>query len=272
MEQSKIAWTDHTFNPWIGCAHVSEGCRNCYAEKQNAVYTTWNGGKWGPGAPRKVTSDDNWHNPVRWDRAAKAQGKRAKVFCASLADVFDPEAPVEARERLWKLILQTPNLDWLILTKRPENFETMLPSNWALYHNVWLGVSVENKKYGYPRVDILRRTPAVVRFLSCEPLLEDISDVNLDGIDWVICGGESGSHSREFQLEWARVLRDRCDKENKVFFMKQLGAFATENSVPLVQINIIMNKKGKEIKRADLYKTDISKFPADLQIQTWPTR
>jgi hypothetical protein len=108
MEESKIAWTDHTFNPWIGCSHESEGCRNCYAETQNAHYH-WNGGAWGPGAPRKITSDDNWRNPVRWDRAAQAHGKRAKVFCASLADVFDPEAPAEARVRLWELILQTPN-------------------------------------------------------------------------------------------------------------------------------------------------------------------
>ena len=271
MEESKIAWTDHTFNPWIGCSHESEGCRNCYAETQNAHYH-WNGGAWGPGAPRKITSDDNWRNPVRWDRAAQAHGKRAKVFCASLADVFDPEAPAEARVRLFELILQTPNLDWLLLTKRPKNFDAMLPANWAHFHNVWLGVSCENRKSGYPRVDILRRTPAVVRFISAEPLLEDISDVNLDGIDWVICGGESGWHSREFQLEWARALRDRCTAAGKKYFVKQLGANPTESEVPVPLVHITTNKKGKEIRIADLHATDVSKFPTDLQIRTCPTR
>lgn len=270
MQESKIAWTDHTFNPWIGCTRVSAGCIHCYAETQNAHYN-WNGGGWGPGAPRKVTSDDNWRNPIRWDRAAAAEGKRAKVFCASLADVFDPEAPAGARERLFELILETPNLDWLLLSKRPENFDLMLPANWALYHNVWLGVSVENRKSGYPRVDILRRTPAVVRFLSCEPLLEDVSDIDLRGIDWVICGGESGHHAREFKLEWARALRDRCEAEGKTFFQKQLGAEPTEQSVPLIQVKQVTSKDGKrEIKMKDWHGTDVSKFPADLRLQSWP--
>jgi protein gp37 len=270
MQESKIAWTDHTYNPWIGCSRVSEGCRNCYAETQNGFYK-WNGGEWGPGALRKLTSSDYWKQPLKWDRDAAKAGKRHRIFCASLADIFDLEAPVGARERLWELILKTPNLDWLILTKRPENFDLMLPANWALYHNVWLGVSVENRKSGYPRVDILRRTPAVVRFLSCEPLLEDVSDIDLRGIDWVICGGESGRHSREFRLEWGRALQARCAQEGKTFFMKQLGAEPTELSVPLIQIKKVTSQDGKrEIKMKDWHGTDVSKFPADLQLQEWP--
>jgi protein gp37 len=202
MQDSKIAWTDHTYNRWIGCTRVSEGCRNCYAETQNRFYK-WNGGSWGPGAPRKLTSEAYRKQPLKWDRDAARAGKRARVFCASLSDVFDPEAPTGAREDLWELILETPNLDWLILSKRPENFDAMLPDRWVIYHNVWLGVTCENRKSGYPRLDILRKTPAVVRFVSCEPLLEDVSDINLDGIDWIICGGESGHHAPLGNSSWS---------------------------------------------------------------------
>ncbi|WP_109485414.1 DUF5131 family protein [Occallatibacter savannae] len=253
MYGSSIGWTDHTFNPWIGCSHVSEGCENCFAETDNKRYR-WNGGKWGPGALRKLTSEEYWKQPLRWNKAAATAARRPRVFCASLADVFDPEAPVGARERLWNLILETPNLDWLLLTKRPQNFTTMLPNRWAAYQNVWLGVTCENRKNGFPRVDILRRTPAVIRFLSCEPLLEDLSGINLQGIDWIICGGESGHHAREFRYEWARNLRETCVGKN--FFMKQLGSF--------VPINLLKGEK------RDPHGTDVSHFPVDLQVQTWP--
>jgi protein gp37 len=253
MEDSKIAWTNHTFNGVIGCSHVSPGCVHCYAETQNKYYK-WNGGNWGPGSPRKVTSDDYWRQPFRWNKQAAQDGTRPRVFCSSLSDVMDPEWPSGVRERLWELILQTPNLNWLLLTKRPENFASMLPDRWAAYSNVWLGVTCENRKHGFPRVEILRNTPAVVRFLSCEPLLEDISDINLQGIDWVICGGESGSHAREFKTEWARSLRDACIGKN--FFMKQLGSF--------VQIEIAKGEK------KDPHGTDQAHFPPDLRVQTWP--
>jgi protein gp37 len=120
-------------------------------------------------------------------------GERKFCFSASMADVFDEEAPTDQRERLWELIRQTPHLDWLLLTKRPENIASMLPSDWGIgYFNCWLGVSCEDIKWGLPRIDILRKIPAVKRFLSCEPLLEDIAqNIDLSGIDWVITGGET---------------------------------------------------------------------------------
>jgi len=122
---------------------VSPGCQNCYAEAQNNRFK-WNGGTWVHGAPRKITGRANWRNPVKWNAEAALKGRRDRVFCASLADVFDREAPLEARAKLWELVRATPHLDWLILTKHPENFKQFLPPDWANgYPNVWLGVTVE---------------------------------------------------------------------------------------------------------------------------------
>jgi protein gp37 len=145
MENSKIEWTDHTFNPWIGCQHVSPGCDHCYAETQNA-FRKWNGGTWGPHAPRKRTSKASWKRPIKWDAEARAfkreQGRRPRVFCASLADVFDNRVPKHWREDLFALIRKCKHLDWLLLTKRPENILKMLPPDWgAGYPNVWIGVT-----------------------------------------------------------------------------------------------------------------------------------
>jgi protein gp37 len=263
MEKSTIAWTDNTFNPWIGCSKVSRGCQHCYAEAQNKL-RKWNGGSWGPGSPRSVTSPANWAMPLKWNKAAAKAGTRTRVFCASLADVFDPEAPTAARERLWELIQETTNLDWLILSKRPENFAKYLPADWGQgYANVWLGVTCEDRKYGLPRVELLRNTPASLRFVSAEPLLEDISSIDLTNIDWLICGGESGHHAREFQAEWARALRDRCADSGVAFFLKQLGSKPTEGSSPFVILNSNAGKR-------DIHGKNPLNFPNDLRVQTWP--
>lgn len=264
MESSKIAWTENTFNPWIGCTKVSPGCAHCYAEGQNKQ-CKWNGGTWGPGSPRMVTSDAYWKKPLQWDKSASERGVRTKVFCASLADVFDAEAPVDARERLWSLIRQTPNLDWLILTKRPENFAKYLPADWGDgYVNVWLGVTCEDRKHGLPRVHLLRNTPAQVRFLSCEPLLEDVSTVDLREIDWLIVGGESGHDARKFDTEWARSLLYCCPDDGVNFFMKQLGSAPVEDGS---SFRILYpNGNGKR----DVHGTNPLNFPWDLQIQGSP--
>ena len=128
MENSGISWTGNTFNPWVGCTKVSAGCDHCYAES----LSKWTGyAKWGAGAERRVTSDENWRKPIKWNGQAQEAGTRTKVFCASMADIFDSEAPAEARERLWDLIRTTPFLDWQILTKRPQNISKMLPPDWA---------------------------------------------------------------------------------------------------------------------------------------------
>ena len=226
-ENTEIAWTDATFNPWIGCARVSPGCDNCYAEadfgsrKRRAI--------WGAGNPRSRTSSENWKNPRRWNRQHEAfageHGRRRRVFCASLGDVFDKEVPEEWRRDLWALIRETQNLDWLLLTKRAQNIRRFLPEDWGDgYPNVWLGVSVEDRKHGLPRIRQLREVPARVRFLSCEPLLEDLGELDLEGIHWVIVGGESGPKARPMDREWIANIQYDCEDEGIAFFFKQWGA------------------------------------------------
>lgn len=180
---SAIEWTDHTFNPWTGCQRVSPGCDHCYAEalSKRAPRTF---GSWLPGGPRKRTSEEYWKQPLRWNRKAEKEGVRRRVFCASMADVFDNQASADWREDLWALIHDTPNLDWLLLTKRPQNIMKMLPGSegrgdiphsravWGDgWPNVWLGTSAENQEEADRRIPRLLRAPAAKHFLSCEPLL-----------------------------------------------------------------------------------------------------
>ena len=156
-DTTKISWTDHTFNPWIGCQAVSPGCDNCYAETLTKRHG-WT--QWGPNGERKRTSAGYWRKPLAWDRRAGEARRRELVFCASLADVFDNQAPEGAREDLWQLVRNTPNLDWQLLTKRPQNFDEFLPKDWnGGYPNVWLGVSAENQEEYDRRWPILARTP-----------------------------------------------------------------------------------------------------------------
>lgn len=234
-EKTGISWTDHTFNPWWGCTKVSPGCKNCYAETFAERY----GFKvWGPGKLRRTFRTHHWTRPLAWNHAAELAGERRRVFCASMADVFDEEAPAGELARLWALIRVTPWLDWLLLTKRSERIAESLPADWgAGYPNVWLGVSVESAEYMY-RVQDLALIPAVVRFLSVEPLLEDIA-ADLQpwlwaagderaAVDWVIVGGESGAGRRPFDIEWARSIQLECaagGPPNVAFWFKQVGAF-----------------------------------------------
>lgn len=223
-ETTKIQWTDATFNPWIGCTKVSLGCDNCYAEA--LMDHRYHRVQWGPKQDRVRTSAANWRLPIRWNNQAAARGIRQRVFCASLADVFDNQVPDEWRNDLWKLIQATSHLDWLLLTKRPQNIAKMLPA--GMFHfggpwpNVWLGVTAENKEEAGRRISYLQSVPAAVRFLSCEPLIEEI-EPNLRGISWVICGGESGLRAkvRHMDLDWARLLRDQCATAGVPYFFKQ---------------------------------------------------
>lgn len=219
-ENSKIQWTDHTFNPWVGCEKVSAACDNCYAEG-------WAKRAGRPhlfdGIPPERTSIQNWYKVQVWNKGAELNGIRQRVFCASLADVFDERVPTEWREDLWELIRATPHLDWLILTKRPENFNDMLPEDWGNgWSNVWLGVTVEDNTTAARRIPILKQTRAARRFLSCEPLLCHIKPA-LCGIDLVIVGGESGSNARFMDVLWARDILCRCIFFGASFFMKQMG-------------------------------------------------
>lgn len=223
-EESKISWTDNTFNPWMGCVKVSAGCANCYAEQ--LVTGRMGRDVWGADKQRQVTSAQNWHNPVKWNRKALKEGRRVKVFCASLCDVFeDHEVANNNRPMLFALIRDTPHLDWLLLTKRPERLRACLPYDWGQgWPNVWLGTSIEDNAV-IGRADFLRQVPAVVRFISYEPAIGPVDELELDGIDWLICGGESGSNFRELDPQWARDIRDRCDAADVAFFFKQLSGF-----------------------------------------------
>lgn len=236
---SKIAWTNHTFNPWIGCQRVSPGCTNCYAESQDSR-KRWGGEvHWGPTAPRFRTSVSTWRKPLTWNKRAELTGVRERVFCASLADVFEDRAELEPwRCDLFKLIDATPNLDWLLLTKRPENVGPMLPSwrqHQSMWPNVWLGTTVEDRERR-ERIGRLLEVPAVVHFVSCEPLLQAVNlipmlgtwrgsdDKLIPGIDWVIIGGESGPNARRFEVDWARDLVKQCERSGAAAFVKQMGA------------------------------------------------
>lgn len=224
MGKSKIEWTDYTFNPWIGCVKVSDGCKNCYAEMWAERYPKWRN-TWGVDGERIKTSDAYWRKPLTWNAQAKAEGKQRKVFCGSLCDIFEEREDLIAyRDDLFDLIARTPNLDWLLLTKRPENIMDMTPIIWEddWPDNVWIGTSVENQEQADRRVPELLKAPASVRFLSAEPLLGPIEFSDLDGIDWVIVGGESGPNKRPFHIEWAEDILAQCRFADVPFFFKQI--------------------------------------------------
>ncbi len=229
-ENSRIEWCDHTFNPWIGCTRISPGCDHCYAEAwaRRSGLVQWDG-------PPRRTSDSTWRQPLKWDAEAKRAGVRRRVFCASLADVFDNQALTLWRDELWALIGRTPNLDWLLLTKRPQNIVGALPTPhvealldrdapwpWP-WPNVWLGVTAENQAEADRRIPSLLAVPAARRFVSCEPLLGAVDLHHLGGIDWVIAGGESGPGARPAHPDWFRSLRDQCAAAGVPFFLKQWG-------------------------------------------------
>lgn len=281
-QDSKIEWTTHTFNPWRGCTKVSAGCANCYAEKlsyRNPGVL----GIWGDNGTRVIASESAWKEPLKWDRAAKMAGERHRVFCASLADVFEDRPELVApRVRLFHLISETPNLDWLLLTKRPENIHRFyggqgVSRSWSesMPPNVWLGTSVENQAAAEERIPQLLAAPATVHFLSMEPLLGavDLTDIggpghdhdaltgeyrdasvfrNTGGIDWVIVGGESGSHARPMHPQWVRSIRDQCVQAGVPFHFKQHGEWLAIDDLPL-----------ELTRKADTFKS-ISMLPNGL--------
>jgi len=264
MENSKIEWTDHTFNPWIGCTKVSTGCKNCYAEA--LMDKRLSRAKWGPQGTRVRTTEQYWKKPLAWNRQAEKSGVRQRVFCASLADVFE-DHPAQREEmdswrrELFHLIVATPHLDWLLLTKRPELVNSTIErvtgfseaSMWFHTASVWIGTSVENQEQADQRIPKLLKVPATVRFLSMEPLLDfvDLTHVIYENIvqidalrglvgfpdphekfddqswplDWVIVGGESGRHARPMHHEWVRSIRDQCYGAGVPFHFKQWGEY-----------------------------------------------
>lgn len=265
-ENSNIEWTDHTFNIAEGCTKVSPACTNCYAERRDKQY---HGGEhWGVGSRRRTMSESYWRQPLKWNAKAKAKGLRPRVFCSSLADVFEDHPDlVEPRRRLFQLITATPHLDWLLLTKRPENIEALtytaldpfgteadeygephvlsVASFDEAYPNVWMGVTVENQEYADKRIPALLKIPAKVRFLSIEPMLGEIDleripiienlptgstviTSSVHRIDWVIAGGESGPNARPSHPDWFRSLREQCQAADVAFHFKQWGEWSEE--------------------------------------------
>lgn len=225
-ENTKIEWADHTWNPWIGCQKISPGCDHCYAEAM--MDTRWGKVKWGPHGERKRTSAPNWRKPLAWAKAVRLTGERPRVFCASLADVFDNQVSPLWRSDLFALIEDTPELDWLLLTKRPENIADMLWPKWdsGLPANIWLGTTAEDRQHYDRRWARLREVPARVRFISYEPAIGPLNrphdwDLNPKP-DWIICGGESGHGARMMDPKWARDVRDACARSGIAFFMKQM--------------------------------------------------
>lgn len=290
-ETSNIAWTDSTFNPVIGCTKVSPGCDNCYAEE--LMDKRYGRVEWGPHGDRVRTK--TWGDPIRWnDRHNdffKYHGRRRRVFCASLADVFDNQWDVKVREDLWSLIRKCTNLDWQLLTKRPQNFKKMLPPDWGDgWLHVWLGCTAENQEEAGRRVPILLNTPAAIRFISAEPLLGQIDFTSLPnsadlgegqrwlnalgdgrrgfvyettgdtcsvpGINWIIVGGESGKLARPFNMAAAALILEDCIKAGVPVFMKQLGARPEIDGVPFKT----SHKKGD----------DIAKWPESMRVQQFP--
>ena len=236
-ENSKIEWTHHTFNPWVGCTKISPACDNCYAEawsKRSGMV------QWGASKHRVRTSAKNWKQPLKWNAEAEQRGVRYRVFCASLADVFDNAVESDWRRDLFSLIERTQNLDWLLLTKRISNARAMLNEcafgRWdsTPLPNVWLGATVCNQEEADRDIPKLLTTPAAVRFLSVEPMLGHIyldgTDYHVEAlagaierVDWVICGGESSHNARPMQPTWARSLRDQCAEAGVPFLFKQWG-------------------------------------------------
>lgn len=255
-DRTLISWCDHTFNIWWGCDKVSPGCDHCYAE----TFDHRLGGEhWGPAAPRRFFGDAYWRKPIAWNEAARRAGKRALVFCSSMADWAeihqDPEIRARQyseRRRLWNLIGGSPHLDWLLLTKRPENLAHLLPwsdaDGWLEpWRNVWLMVTGENTEQLLRRTAILRRTPAWIRGISAEPLLEHISDdawyealgPHPDGIgdnliDWLIVGDESGHDRRPAQLDWVRTAREAALRHRVAFHFKQWNGSGRTVHLPVL--------------------------------------
>ncbi len=267
--KTEIEWCDSTFNPWIGCTRVGPGCDNCYAAVSTPSRAM--GIKWGAAEDRKRTSSSTWSQPMKWERNAQAfqaeHGRRQRVFCASLADVFDNGVPPAWRAELFALIAATPSLDWLLLTKRIGNVAKMIEApgmqKCGLPPNVWLGATVVNQLEADRDIPKLLAVPARVRFLSVEPMLAPIDLTRVmrsstdsewtycddvlrgfrankcggstsprDAVQWVIGGFESGHHARPGNPAWARALRDQCAEAGTAFLWKQNGEWAPGSLFP----------------------------------------
>jgi protein gp37 len=252
-KETGIQWTDHTFNPWWGCVEVAPECDNCYAR---TLAERFGFDIWGPNSARRTFGEKHWNEPLVWNRNAMREGMRRRVFSASMADVFEQHPALnEEREKLWELIEQTRNLDWLLLTKRPMNIVKMIPERWLANHfpgNVWLGTSCGHSESIRRVRDLIKVRDAVdapVLFLSVEPYIKFVPNLMLrkncphprlrgigfdsctvkscsgyeKQIDWVIVGGESGPAARLMESGWVDDALQQCRAAEAAFFFKQAG-------------------------------------------------
>lgn len=281
MKNSLIQWTDHTFNPWIGCTKVAPECKNCYAE--TLMDKRWGKVRWGKGQPRQRTSAANWRQPYLWNREAAESNVRKRVFCASLSDWLDEEVPIEWLADLLKVVHECQNLDWLLLTKRPQNWNDRIHkafqqdvtgdldwlSPWLdgdKPENIWIGVSAGA---GF---SLSLQIPARIHFLSCEPMLRflDMENVRTAEFDWIIFGGESGSGARALDVDWIRSGLDFCRRNAIAPFVKQLGArpcvvsdYTPSDSREVEKVTTWLNLR-------DSHGGDMSEWPAELRVREFP--
>ena len=217
--RSRIEWTEHTWNPVTGCTNVSPGCKHCYArimaERLKAM--------------DMAGYENGFAITLQPNRLSEPLRRRAPTvyFVNSMSDLFHERVPLDFVEHVFDVMVRTPHHRYQILTKRPKRMVSFLKDHTAPA-NVWLGVSVENRKHGLPRIDLLRQTNAAVRFLSIEPLLESLGKFDLSEIHWVIVGGESGPGARPMHADWARAVRDQCLAEAIPFFFKQWGMWGPD--------------------------------------------
>lgn len=270
-EKTKISWCDSTWNYWIGCTKVAEECANCYAAEQDQRRFSRTLGEgtpenpvrhWGKGQPRHLTSEATRFAPLKWNKKAIGQHR---VFCGSLMDWADEEVPDEWRREMFRVADQCKNLTFLFLTKRPENaykwFKIRYTSNGLeIPRHFWVGMSWMQAKS--QEVEWLLKIPAMVRFLSIEPILEpfQIGDFDLPSIQWIIFGGESGKNARPCNVAWIRDGLYQCRAASVKCFVKQLGSFCIEEH----------GSQRSRICHDDPKGGDPTEWPEDLRVQEFP--
>lgn len=218
MKSTKIEWTDKTWNPITGCTKYSTGCQHCYAETMSHRLKAMGLEKYANGF-NLTLHEENINEPKAWK-------KTHNIFVCSMSDLFHKDVPDWFIDKVMKTISETPQHRYQILTKRAERMETYF-SNHTVPENVWLGVTVESPEVKF-RIDNIRHLPASVKFLSCEPLVNDLGMLNLEGIDWVIVGGESGSQARPMLKEWVDNIKKQVERNGAFFFFKQWGTWGSD--------------------------------------------
>lgn len=226
---SRIEWTERTWNPTIGCSKITPGCINCYAEKMSLRLQAMRVKGYENGFKLKLL-------PERLQDPLKRK-KPTIFFVNSMSDLFHEEIPYEYIRQVFSVIKATPQHTYQILTKRADRMVDFFNIYGIAPHNAWLGVTVENREHGIPRIDCLRMVPASLRFISVEPLLESLVNINLLGIDWVIVGGESGQNARQMQHDWVVEIKQQCQSQKVLFFFKQWGAWGEDGKKRAKRLN-----------------------------------